>query len=202
MNEETKTNPTEETAPLASTQAEDTAKKKLRRAEKGVRDYQRILLRLVALLLVVWLLFLQVIGLTRMPNTDMYPRIDAGDLVLFYRLDKDVQAQDVIVIEKLIPGTREKRLYICRVIATAGDTVEITDLGELKINGDRQIESNIFSQTTVYDGYTEYPLTLEEGQCFVLADRRSGGADSRWFGAVEQREILGTVIAIVRRNNL
>ena len=31
---------------------------------------------------------------------------------------------------------------------------------------------------------------------------RVGGNDSRWFGPVNKREILGTVITVVRRNNL
>ena len=48
----------------------------------------------------------------------------------------------------------------------------------------------------------EYPLTLSEGEYFVLADYRNGGADSRFFGAVKEDEILGTVITILRRNNL
>ena len=48
----------------------------------------------------------------------------------------------------------------------------------------------------------EYPLTLEEGECFALADSRNGGTDSRFFGPVLNSEILGTVITIVRRNAL
>ena len=64
------------------------------------------------------------------------------------------------------------------------------------------IESGIFYSTYPYQGYTEYPLTLKAGECFVLADSRQGGADSRFFGPVKQEEILGTVITILRRNNL
>ena len=41
-----------------------------------------------------------------------------------------------------------------------------------------------------------------EGQYFVLADHRTDGKDSRFFGIVEKDEILGTVITIVRRNSL
>ena len=47
-----------------------------------------------------------------------------------------------------------------------------------------------------------FPLTLEEGECFVLADSRNGGTDSRVFGPVSKSEIEGTVITIVRRNDL
>ena len=48
----------------------------------------------------------------------------------------------------------------------------------------------------------EYPLELGQEEYFVLADYRNGGADSRFFGAVKEQEILGTVITIMRRNNL
>ena len=176
--------------------------KQLRRSERGVRDYQSLLIRFAALLLVIWLLFFQIVGLTHMPNADMSPRLDAGDLLLFYRLAKDVSAQDIIVIEKAAPDNPKKQLFVCRVVAVAGDVVEITDDEQLKVNGHSMIEQNIFYPTARYEGFTEYPLTLGEGQCFVLADWRIGGSDSRYFGAVEKSEILGTVITVVRRNGL
>ena len=181
---------------------EDKLKKQLRRSERGVREYQGLLIRFAALLFVIWLLFFQIVGITHMPNGDMSPRLDAGDLVLFYRLDKDVRAQDIIVIEKATPDDPKKHLFICRVVAASGDVVEITDAEQLRINGNVAIEPNIFFATARYEGFTEYPLKLGEGECFVLADRRAGGADSRYFGPVDKSEILGTVITVVRRNAL
>jgi signal peptidase I len=47
-----------------------------------------------------------------------------------------------------------------------------------------------------------YPVTLGPGECFVLADKRDEGADSRFFGPVKREEIQGSVITIMRRNNL
>ncbi len=188
--------------PESAESGERRIRKKLRRAESGVREYQTLLIRLAALLLVIWLLFFQIVGLTHMPNGDMSPRLDAGDLVLFYRLDKNVEAQDVIVIEKVTPDNPQKQLFICRVAAVSGDTVEITDTEQLKVNEIPVLEQNIFYPTSRYVGFTEYPLKLEEGECFVLADNRVGGTDSRYFGAVDKSEILGTVITIVRRNGL
>ena len=185
-----------------SLEKEAKLKKQLRRSEKGVKEYQYFIIRLAVLLLLIWALFFQVVGLTHMPSGDMYPRLDLGDLVLFYRLDKDVRAQDVIAIEKTTPDTKETKLFICRVVAAQGDTVEITDEGRLKVNGNVMIEPNIFYATPRYEGYTEFPLTLGPGECFVLADKRDGGADSRYFGPVSRDEILGTVITIVRRNAL
>lgn len=176
--------------------------KKLNRAEKSVKNYQHFILRLAAFLLVLWVLFFVLIGVMRVPGGDMYPRLDSGDMILFYRLDKDVRAQDVIVLEKDVPTLQGKQLMVLRVVAVAGDTVEISDDDRLIVNGNTILESNIFYPTPRYEGYTEYPLTLGEGECFVLADSRNGGTDSRFFGPVTKDDILGTVITVVRRNNL
>ena len=177
--------------------------KKINRAENSVKRYQWFILRLLIFLAIVWVLFFKVVGLTHMPNEDMYPRIDAGDLVLFYRLNTNVKAQDIVVIEKATPDSNgAKVLFICRVVAAPGDTVEIGGANHLMVNGNTMIENNIFYDTPAYEGYTEYPLTLGEGEWFVLADSRNGGADSRYFGPVTKSEIKGTVLTILRRNNL
>ena len=182
--------------------SDEQLKKKLRRSERSVRDYQYFLLRLIILLLLLWVLFFKLIGVIRMPTGDMYPRIDAGDLVMFYRLDTNPSAQDVIALRRTVPTLSGEQTMVLRVVAVAGDTVEVTETGFLKINGNVMDERNIFYPTPRYENYVEYPLTLEEGECFALADSRNGGTDSRFFGPVLNSEILGTVITLVRRNNL
>ena len=182
--------------------SDEQLKKKLKRSERSVRDYQYFLLRLIILLLLLWVLFFKLIGVIRMPTGDMYPRIDAGDLVMFYRLDTNPSAQDVVALRRAVPTLSGEQTMVLRVVAVAGDTVEVTETGFLKINGNVMDERNIFYPTPRYENYVEYPLTLEEGECFALADSRNGGTDSRFFGPVLNSEILGTVITIVRRNAL
>jgi len=168
-----------------------------RRASGG---YISAALRLLVLLTVVWICFFKIVGLTHMPSGDMYPRIDAGDLVLFFRLERDIRAQDVVVIEKTTPDG-ERELLISRVVAVGGDTVEIDGEGHLIVNGNRMVESNIFSATADY-GKIEYPLQLGRSEYFVLADRRGGGTDSRMFGPVSAAEIQGSVISVLRRGTI
>ncbi len=185
--------------------AESSAKtmKKLKNSEKSVKHYQFFIIRLIIVLIVLWVLFFKVVGITKMPNGDMFPRIDQGDFILFYRLEKNFKAQDVVVIEKVTPDSNgKKQIFVCRVVAVAGDTVEITDNQRLIVNGDTMIESNIFYQTPRYEGFTEYPITLKEGEIFVLADMRNGGHDSRYFGPITKDDIIGTVITILRRNGI
>lgn len=199
---ETETAPTMEPEKKSPPTEAEKLSKKARRAENSVREYQFAVLRILLLLVVLWALFFKFIGLMRMPSDEMYPRIDAGDMVLYYRLDTDVRAQDVIVINKSTPDNEEPRIYVLRVVAAHGDTVEISDSDRLMINGSNMVETNIFYPTPRYEGFVDYPLTLGEDECFVLADSRNGGSDSRYFGPVRRDEILGTVITILRRNNL
>lgn len=196
---------TEETNPKEEKKSADPNKvnKKIKRREKGVKQYQFFILRVLILLVVLWVLFFKVIGLTQMPSGDMYPRVDNGDFVMFYRLDTSPKAQDLIVYEK-VDSEGKTVTMISRVIAVPGDKVEFTEEGNVIVNGNTLIESNIYYRGTQYRGATAptYPLKLGEGEYFVLGDRRDQAFDSRAFGPVKADEILGVSIAILRRNAL
>ena len=57
------------------------------------------LIRLAFLLVFLWVLFGMLFGITTMKNNDMSPRISAGDLLFYYRLEKP-KSGDVVVIQK------------------------------------------------------------------------------------------------------
>ncbi len=205
----------------------DEAQKKRRRRIRALTSF---LLRTLALALVVYILFFHIVGLTTMPGMDMTPRLNAGDLLLFYRAERNPKFQDVVVIDKAVnddnsavkadvtePATLRKVLdwigfrdpdapattrFVCRVIAAPGDTVEITEELGLQVNGNALAETGITQPTRPYEGYLEYPVVLGEGEYFVLADSRNGGVDSRCFGPVTQDEIQGVVITLLRRNGI
>ena len=175
-------------------------KKRHRRRMRALRSF---LFRTVALAAVIYVLFWHIVGITLMPNRDMYPRLDAGDLLLYYRLEKNLKSQDIVVFEKAPEPGAEARTFVCRVIGAPGDTVEITEEKGLSVNGNTLIESNIFYPTRPYsEDVMVYPAKLGAGEYFVLADQRNGGMDSRYFGVVKAKEIKGVVITILRRNNL
>ncbi len=185
------------TAQTSRTGRQDAAQKRRQRKHRSpMRSAQRLALHTILIVIVLYIMFGFIFGILIAPNNDMYPRIDARDMLLYYRLDTDVKAQDIIVLEK------NKTTYVGRVVAVAGDEVEITDEESLVVNGSTMIESNIFYRTPRYEGFVQYPLKLQAGQCFVLVDSRSNGEDSRYYGPVNENEIKGSVITIVRRNNL
>ena len=176
--------------------AEQTKSNKKKKRRKGMNDVQWFAMQVLIFVIVLYVLFAHIIGITTMPSADMYPRIDSGDFLLYYRLDRDPKAQDIVVYEK------NDTKYVGRVIAVQGDSVEITKDNAVKVNGYNMIESNIFYETYPLEGYTKYPLTLGAGQCFILADQRQGSEDSRYFGPVDYSELDGTVITVMRRSNL
>ena len=173
-----------------------------KRHKRRMRALKTFLFRTVALLVVLYVLFFHIVGITTIPGRDMYPRLDAGDLLLYYRLERNPKSQDIVVIEKAADSGEKAQRFVCRVVAAPGDTVEVSADKGLCVNGNTLIENNIFYPTDAYEDRMEYPVKLGNGEYFVMADRRNGGMDSRYFGTVKAEEIKGVVITILRRNNL
>ncbi len=176
----------------------DTNKKTIKYESEGKNPMhyaQRTLLQALVVVIVVWLLFGHVFGIMTAPNGDMFPRIDSGDLLLYYRLDKSIEAGDVIVFSK------NKTTYIGRVVARPGDVVNITEQNQLVINQNVITERNIFFPTSRYEGFNQYPVSLKKDEYFVLVDMREKGEDSRYFGPVSKKEIKGNILSILRRIN-
>ena len=161
-----------------------------------MNEIKAFFFRLVILLIFLWLLFGVFFGIIPMRGDDMFPRISAGDLLLYYRLEKNYNSGDVLVFKK------QGKLSTGRVVAHGGDSVEITGDGELKVNGSIVIESNVFYKTYPYGKTVKYPLKLKNGEVFLLCDYREGGKDSRYFGAISKKEIKGKVITVLRRSDL
>ena len=153
-------------------------------------------IRLIVVIPVLIVIFGCIYGITPMRNDDMKPRISAGDLMLYYRMEDNPAAQDVIIFEK--DGVQ----YAGRVIGKAGDKIEITKDAALKINDSIVVEADIFYTTPLYESPVQYPMMLGENQFFVLCDYRQGAKDSRYFGVVELSEIKGKVITVIRRSGL
>ena len=125
----------------------------------------------------------------------MSPAFKEGDLAIYYRLQKNFQASDAVVIEK------DGEFQIRRIVAKAGDEVDITEDG-LKINGYLQQENEIYSETLPYVEGIGFPITLGQDEYFVLGDNRTNAKDSRVYGVVKKEEIKGIVMTLLRRRGL
>ena len=163
---------------------------------RNAKDIKTFLFRLIILVAFLGLVFYGVFGIYSVPNDDMKPRISAGDLLLYFRLQRDFIADDIVIYQA------EGEQHVGRIVAVENDEVEIKPEGGLYINENYKLEKEIFYDTCPYEDYVEYPITLEYGQYFVLADNREAAVDSRYYGPVSENQIVGKVISLMRRGTL
>ncbi|MEI6499328.1 MAG: signal peptidase I [bacterium] len=91
------------------------------------------------------------------------------------------------------PGDPAHKQYVKRAIGLPGERLSISD-GKVYINGSPLSEEYIsIDVTTNNDGSWQIPA----GQFFLMGDNRDNSNDSRFFGPVEKRFILGKALAVI-----
>ncbi|MGD0806542.1 MAG: signal peptidase I [Anaerolineales bacterium] len=116
----------------------------------------------------------------------MRPTLISGEWIVVNRLTYKLgspQRGDVIVF--LPPTNAQTDDLIKRVIGLPGETVEIRD-GSVWING-KVLEESYATGTTAPDNRWQ----LGAGQLFVMGDNRQLSLDSRSFGPIPLREVVG-----------
>ena len=134
----------------------------------------------------------------KIPSGSMRPTLIEGDRILvnkfLYRL-RPPQRGEIIVFR--YPDD-PKRPFIKRLAAFGGERVEIRD-GRLVIDG-RPLEEGVFAGTRyanqgVYGAAGEV-VTVPEDSFFVLGDNSGSSHDSRFWGFVPKRLLIGRAMCI------
>ncbi|WP_138419748.1 signal peptidase I [Aquibacillus sediminis] len=132
----------------------------------------------------------------------MEPTLHDGNLLMVNKVIydfTDIQRFDVIVFH-----ANEQEDYVKRVIGEPGDHIAYQD-DQLYINGDKVEEDYLepfrsegelltkdFTLEEVTDGTDQVP----EGKLFVLGDNRNKSLDSRYFGFIDEENVVGKVDVI------
>jgi signal peptidase I len=127
------------------------------------------------------------------PSPSMEPTLVQGDRVLVNRLVyhfRSPKRGDIIVFHP--PGRPGSDPFIKRVVAVGGDTIAVHD-GQLYVNGVAQDEPFIKERPIVGD----FPeTTIEPGYVWAMGDNRNNSGDSRVFGQVSVKAIMGEAFAL------
>ena len=153
---------------------------------------------LVCSVLAVVLVFTFLVRLIGVDGHSMLPTLQDGDrlLILTSLLDDTYCRGDIVVLRK---DTFMQEPIVKRVIATQGQTVDI-DFADGSVYVDGQLlDEPYIKERTLTDEGTEFPLTLKEGEIFVMGDNRNGSTDSRdaRLGAVDQRYVIGRAVLLL-----
>ena len=153
---------------------------------------------LVGAVLVITLLFTFVVRLMGVDGHSMVPTLQDGDrlIVVSGWLCGDYKYGDIVIAYK---ESFDAEPIVKRVIATEGQTVDIDfTLGRVFVDGEL-LQEDYVNNLTYLDEGTQFPLTLGEGELFLMGDNRNRSSDSRdeRLGAVDERLIIGKAVLLV-----
>lgn len=114
-------------------------------------------------------------------------RVKRGDIVVF-------QTPKEAALKCGEGGT-----FIKRVIGLPGETVREDDGGVLEINGKRLSEPYVSADRRLADSaHFNQSWHVPNGDYFMVGDNRSQSCDSRTWGSVPARNVIGPVVKIIR----
>ena len=170
----------EETGEEATLSRRDKNKKK----KSSLREMVEVI---VTALVLAFLIKTFVVGNFWIPSESMVPTIEVNDKVIVTNFSywfEGPKRGDVIVFRYPLDNKKD---YIKRCIGLPGETVEFRD-SKLYVNG-QLVEEPYLPEGLVFEDYG--PIEVPEGQYFMCGDNRNHSSDSRVWGFVEKRLIIG-----------
>jgi signal peptidase I len=176
-----------------------------RQKKSLVREYAEAIIIAVVLALFIRTFVVQAF---KIPSGSMLPTLKIGDHLLVNKFSYGLKMPftgtvivpwngpergDVIVFR--FPKDRSVD-YIKRVVGVPGDTITIKDK-KLFINGAPVADPHAhFTSAMILDGKAGPrdnfgPVTVPKDAVFVMGDNRDNSFDGRFWGFVDQRDILG-----------
>ncbi len=170
--------------------------KEKRSKKKSVfREYVESILIAVILALIIRTFFVQAF---KIPSGSMKPTLKEGDRILvnklIYRFNEPERGSIVVFKYPLGP----KKDFIKRLIATEGEVVQIKD-GDIYIDG-KLIKEPVIKNIYYFNGGElsgeNSSIVVPQESYFVLGDNSANSRDSRYWGFVPEKNMVGKAFVI------
>jgi signal peptidase I len=131
-----------------------------------------------------------VVQVARVEGQSMAPTLEDQDRLLVnklaYRIGEPRRGDIVMLYYPLNP----EKSFVKRVIAEEGDTVRILD-GQVYVNDIPLRDDYVPAEYRSHDDWG--PQVIPEGYYFVMGDHRNNSSDSRHWGMVPKKYIIGKI---------
>ena len=124
-------------------------------------------------------------------HSSMVPTLHSGEVLLVDELATALSGYrrgDVVIFHPPV-GSYDGPPLVKRVIGVGGDHVQIAD-GEVAVNGTTLVEPYLPQCDVTFPAVD---VVVPVGHIFVLGDNRADSWDSRSYGVVSDRSIVGVV---------
>jgi signal peptidase I len=130
----------------------------------------------------------------KVSGTSMYPTLfNAGNYWLnrYVYLEHRPQRDDIVALK----DPQDGMLLVKRVIALPGESVYLNN-GAVYVNGKKLNETYLLPRTPTYayEKNENELIVCGSNQYFVMGDNRNNSTDSRTFGTVPRKDILGKIV--------
>ncbi len=149
-------------------------------------EWVSMLIGALVTVVVIFALLFRVVGVS---GDSMCNTLQSGDRLILITQFYKVERGDIIVVTRA-----GEEPYIKRVIAVAGDTIDIDDeSGRVLLNGKAIEEEYVLGGSTTAKGF-EGPYTVKDGEVFAMGDNRTWSLDCRQLGPFSTDEIAGEAV--------
>ena len=157
---------------------------------RDIREFLRDASKYIIIFVVVLLLFIFVVGLQQVVGPSMSPNYNQGDVMVVNKLSyrfREPKREDVVVV------SQSEKYMIKRVIGLPGDTIEYKD-NKLYVN-DKEYKESYLKDDVITDDFKLSDIGVEgkipKNKYLVLGDNRTDSLDSRKYGLVDKKNIIG-----------
>lgn len=156
-----------------------------RRYRSVIRSTIYVLLTVAAVAVLVATLLLPVL---RIYGSSMTPSLKEGDIVVSIK-GMDFSRGDVVSFYY------NNKILVKRVVAFAGEWVNIDENGNVYVNGN-PLEEPYIEEKALGECDIQLPYQVPEGRIFVMGDHRATSVDSRstTVGCVFEEQIVGRIL--------
>jgi signal peptidase I len=126
----------------------------------------------------------------RVDGQSMAPTLEDHDRLIVNKLVYEVGEPRPGDIVMLYYPLNPEKMFVKRVIAKEGDTVRIVD-GRVSVNDQPLHDDYVAAEFRSHDDWG--PQVVQQGYYFVMGDHRNNSSDSRHWGFVPKKYIVGKV---------